>query len=456
MKKSLLLAAAALFAFSACTDDIVVEENTQVNQPKEIAFAPLGLPTTRTSATTNGAITNTTFPTGLDMMVVAYDATNSTDFFSAANFKYQYAGSASGASHSYWGGETAHYWPLSQATINFLAIANANDDNATSVTWGSTAKASDVTIVQADNYAYSSKQHDLLYAAGSGSVSQTGNTLSIPEKVDMTFRHAQAYLVFNVKAADAASCAIKIKNIEISGARFAGTVKIGNTNYTSTASTAYTTLYWNPTTQTDAYKSVLDNQTAFADEATSYTLTTSSVQKGQIIVVPNMTAVDTYTDNGTTKIKITYYLESNEYNYEYEITNDKFEAGKKYIYNITFKLHEIFINPDVTNWTNDATEFVSIPPVSTVHETDVNITANEAGIYTVYVTGLGTSEAYTVSTTDSNSILEETPATSGTSDASGVATIKFKAKASTGTATATITLTKTSDSTTTTITVSQS
>lgn len=463
MKKLLFLIPAAALAFTACTSETTEYVGDPQQQAREIAFSAFNLNATRAAAQ-SGAIEGTTFPTTLDMKVTAWEQTNSgRDFFGATNFKYQYvAGSSTGAG-STWGGDPAKYWPLSPCYINFLAITNANDNNETGVTWGTagTTFASKVAVAMTDNYAYDTKQHDFLYAIGHGEVTQSGNALTFPDKVDMTFKHAQAYLMFKVKAADAASTAIKIKDIEISGARFAGTATITHTNYNATSAQA-TTLYWNPTTQTNEYKSVLNDQTAKADEAASTALTTSFVQMGKIIVVPNMSATDSYDDNGTTKIKITYYLDSKLYTYEYEIDNDTYEAGKKYIYDITFKLHEIFINPDVEDWVVDLNNntitdddvMIDIPAQSTVHQTNLAITANEAGKYTVKVTELGASEAYTVTTTDANSIISVQPV-AGSADASGVAALTFNVKETTGANSATIVLIRTSDSTTTTITVNQ-
>lgn len=467
MKKYLFLASVAALSFTACTNE--TEEFTgtgSANQQKEIALFAVNQGTTR-AASSHGAIEGTTFPTTLDMKVTAWEqGATGRDFFGATDFKYNYAGGTTGASHGWWGGDPARYWPLSPCYVNFLAITNANDDNATGVTWGNSgtdAYASKVAVAMEDNYAIGTKQHDFLYAIGHGQVTQSGNALSFPDKIDMTFKHAQAYLVFQVKAADAASMAIKIKNIEIYGARFAGTATINHTNYNAQAGQA-TTLYWNPTTQTNEYKCVLNDQTAKADEAASVALTQSFVQMGKIIVVPNMSAVDTYQDNGTTKIKITYYLDSKENTYEYELDNDTYKAGYKYVYDITFKLHEIYINPSVQDWIVDLNEnsivdddvMIDIPAQSTKHGTALAITANEAGKYTVKVTDLGASAAYTVAVTDGDDIISVDPV-AGSADGCGVATLTFNVKkhATSGDHSATITLTKTEGGTTTAITVNQ-
>jgi uncharacterized repeat protein (TIGR01451 family) len=144
------------------------------------------------------------------------------------------------------------------------------------------------------------------------------------------------------------------------------------------------------------------------------------------------------------------------------VDNDTYEAGKKYVYNITFKLHEIFINPKVEDWivdlnTNSIVDddiMIDIPAQTTKHGTNLAITANEAGKYTVKVSNLGASAAYTVAVTDANDIISVDPV-AGSADANGVATLTFNVKATTGAHSATIILTKTSDSSTTTITVNQ-
>lgn len=421
MKKYLFILSVATLGFAACSnDDVVAENNALGQQPKEIAFSALNQKATR-AASSNGAIEGVTFPTTLDMKVTAWEQTNSgRDFFGATDFKYKYAGGSGSASHSWWGGDPAKYWPLAPAYINFLAITNANDDNETGVTWGNAGAtfASKVAVAMTDNYAIASKQHDFLYAIGHGEVTQSGNTLTFPDKVDMTFKHTQAYLMFNLKAANAASTAIKIKNIEIYGARFAGTATINHTNYNSTTGQA-TTLYWNPTTQTNEYKCVLNDQTAKANEGASTALTQDFVQMGKIMVVPNMSAADTYADNGTTKIKITYYLDSKEYTYEYEVDNDTYEAGKKYVYDITFKLHEIFINPEVQDWdaTGNVGEFVDIPNYKIGTDWNYGTISKAAATYKFNITGY--TGSLTVATTGTETAFAEAPTV-----AAGVVTFK--------------------------------
>ncbi len=213
------------------------------NEPKEIAISPLTQNTTRAINNTNyGYINGTTFNTGWGMTVSAVDITNNREFFDATNFVYN-------ATPTLWEGETHRYWPLSPAQINFLAIAHGNSDNATTdgstsaATWTNTTSNHKVEFIMANNYAYNTAQRDFIYAIGNGQVTQIGNNLSFPTKVDMTFKHTQAYLVFKVQAADAASCGITITNIELKNVWTQGTATISRTN-PGTYADASTSLIW--------------------------------------------------------------------------------------------------------------------------------------------------------------------------------------------------------------------
>lgn len=438
MKKLFLFSVAAL-AFAACSNDETVSESATANQPQEIAISPLTQNTTRAISNTNyGYINGTTFNTDWGMTVSAVDITNSREFFGATNFLYNYVNGSSGSS-ALWGAETnARYWPLSPAQINFLAIAHGNSDNATTngstsaATWSNTTSNHKVEFVMANNYAYNTAQRDFIYAIGNGQVTQIGNNLSFPTKVDMTFKHTQAYLVFKVQAADAASCGITITNIELKNVWTQGTATIARTN-PGTYADDNTSLTWNRASgNTDAgnYRSVTESQAAI-----SYDLTTTSTEKGHLLVVPNMTTANTAADNGTTMMKISYTLDGKAYTYEYEITNDTWDAGKKYIYDITFKLHEIFVSPSVTDWADGGTTVIYIPSVA-FNESGANVSiGNTAGTYTFTISSVPTcgESSYSFVEADANSdnldfidgditIVENTV----TSSAAGNITLKFK------------------------------
>lgn len=395
MKKSLLFLASAALVLASCNNDVKLDENTAPagsNVQKEIGFAPYAQGPKRAISNTNyGAITTTTFNTSWGMTVSAYDVTNTREYFVPTNFVYN-------ATPALWNGETHRYWPLSAAQINFLAIAHANADNTTGVTWTAThtteplATTHQVAVVMSDNYAIASAQRDFLYALGAGEVVKTGNVLTFPDKVDMTFKHTQAYLVFNLKAADDASTAITITNVKVKGARTSGTATIARTNAGAYDDADVTLLWASAGYHTDAstYESVTSTQAAISTD-----LTTSFVEMGHLLVVPVMNAAFTGSNesvyqDGFTSFEISYTLDGKAYTYEYTPATTVLMAGKKYIYNITFKLHEIMIEPEVEEWTTiDNNYIVVTPDVSMAYNalSDVMV-SNAAGKYLIEITGL--------------------------------------------------------------------
>ena len=80
MKKLFLFAAAAVALASCSSDDTIAENSSVGNQQQEIAFMPLNQKATRAE------VEGTTFPSGQDMYVAAYDATKGQDFFVQTTF----------------------------------------------------------------------------------------------------------------------------------------------------------------------------------------------------------------------------------------------------------------------------------------------------------------------------------------------------------------------------------
>ena len=354
------------------------------------------------------------------MNVSALDLTNHREFFAPTEF-------AKGT--TYWEGTTKRYWPLSPVQVNFLAIANQNVTTpATDVTWTTTgtqsSEAQSVQVVMADNYAVAN-QKDFMYALN-------GNNLSFPTKIDMAFKHAQAYLVFNLKAADEASQNIKITNIELKGVYTSGTATIARTN-PGTYADNNTSLTWASRggTASTAFASVLSNQTAITSPGTA--LSTGGSEFGHLLIVPNVSA-NTPSNNGDVELKISYTLDEKPYTYTYKIAAPVYDAGKKYTYDITFKLHEIFIDPSVTEWDGTGnTTNIYLPSIAFAENANVSI-GNTEGEYTFTISGLpangGGTYTFEEAAADSDdldfidgavSIVENETATEG-----GHITLKFK------------------------------
>lgn len=326
---------------TACTSESNEFVGDSQQQAREIAFSALTQPNTR------AAVDGTEFPTTLDMKVAAYqvEATGGSAeaYFDATTFKYQYKGGSASGSGSYWGGETAKFWPLTAAYINFLAIANANADNATGVTWGSN-KADEVTIEMNDN---SSAQRDLMYARGGDGVTQSGNGLTFPEKVNMEFKHAQAWIDFKVKANSTVEEAIRVNSITLTGAKYNGTYTVTHTAYNAktgqSVAGAWTALGEAKNIAVPGWTAATLNSSGFA-----------TVGNG-LMIVPDDTETDDFTS-----FTINYTYDGKTYTYTYTPASTQVEQAKHYIYEITFKLHEILINPTVADWQDQTATAINI------------------------------------------------------------------------------------------------
>ena len=343
MKKSLFLLATAALVLASCNNDVKIAENkTLSNEPQEIGFFPVTQNVKRIAPVNRAAVDGTAFPTTLDMEVAAYqvEATGGAAgaYFDATTFKYQYKGGSASGSGSYWGGTTARYWPLTPAYINFLALANANADNATGVTWG-TNKADQVTIVMSDN---STAQRDLMYARGDGAVTQSGNTLAFPDKVDMEFKHAQAWIDFKVKANSSVETAITVNSITLTGAKYNGTYTVTHTGYNAKTGQSVAGAW---TALGDAKNIAVPGWSATA-------LTTSFVTVGNgLMIVPNDASTGDFTS---------FTIGSKTYEYTYTPESTQVEQKKHYIYEITFQLHEIYINPTIVEWDDQTATAITI------------------------------------------------------------------------------------------------
>lgn len=445
MKKYFYLFATAAVALASCSSDDTIAENSSVGnqQQKEIALFAVNQSATRAiSNDYHGYINGETFNTAWGLTTSAVDVTKSTaPFFAATNFKYD-------ATPALWRGEgeNKRYWPLSPVQVNFLAIAHANADNTTGVTWANTNASHQVQVVMSDNYPIATAQRDFVYAIGNGQVTQEGNALSFPTKVDMTFKHTQAYLVFRVKAADEASKNIAIKDIQIQGARTSGTATIARAN-PATYADANVNLNWTVTGYpgggtASAYNSVTPTQTAYSpaqalDDA-------AFAEVGHLLVVPNMSSANTFEDGGFTTFKIIYTLNGNEYEYVYTPTATLLEAGKKYTYDITFKLHEIFIDPSVTDWVADGnTTNIYLPSVA-YNESGATVGIGAtAGYYTFTISDVPANGGSTYSVVaDGSTIIDtiEKTADTTTDSEKGNITIKVKSKGGANNATETFKL----------------
>ena len=323
MKHLLFIFSFAALVLVGCTQ--IENVYTGDEQAREIAFQAITTPQTR------AAVDGTTF-TPTTMEVAAWDVTNSRDFFTATTFTKDVT--------TWKGGK---YWPLSAAYINFLAYAELN---AGSATWditddGTSQKANGVVLVMADN---KTAQKDLMYAIGNGEVTfnLSTNALTFPTNVPMTFKHAQAWITFTANAYDVASSGkVTLNSITLNGAKYNGTFTVTHNNYNASSSQSVVGAWSDLGSTADvAVPGWEAAAIAYGD----------AVEVGAgLMIVPDENAATADFSSFT----INYTLDGNTYNYTYTPTTaaaKNVDQAKHYIYNIVFHLHEIEIDPTVTDW----------------------------------------------------------------------------------------------------------
>lgn len=202
MKKTLLFLSAAALLLAACNKtETVRTEVPEAGNPiafkaisggvtkageldGELLNANYGIYAAATQKNASGMIENASFFTGDEQLFACAD-----DPMTAA---------------SLWKASPAQYWPIGGAKLDFLAYAQlkAQHDGTTEwePTWdnASTDVASKLSFYGVDTY--KAPQEDILYAEANGMTRETESVASSTRAVPMTFKHAQALLIFNVKA----------------------------------------------------------------------------------------------------------------------------------------------------------------------------------------------------------------------------------------------------------------
>lgn len=325
MKKFLFIATAAAM-IAGCAKVTTVD----TGEPQEIAFEAY------TNVSTKLPITDAVFPTDWNMLVHAlYDGdADNLHYFGATGASFTYD---SGVWHD---ATTTRYWPAT-GTLTFNAVAPTATISGSGVTlftdvtfnYGSGYDLSNITATLGDN---SSNQTDVL-------VAKTAKSGKIQGGLPMTFKHALAQVVFMAATVDA-SPTITIKKAVLKGSFQEGSM-------TAKPSESDVTFKWNTEGKTAKDMNVC--------ESANQQLTTTATAVGDpVLVVPMETLDDkqlleltydiTYPGNapmtdvvGTVALKVDTG----------EQPATSWDAGKKYIYTLTFSgPQEITINPSVESW----------------------------------------------------------------------------------------------------------
>ena len=314
MKKSIILSCLAAAFLASCSN----EEPAAPQNQKEIAFS------VATDKSSRAPIEGVAFADGQKIFVSAYNSI-SGKYFEGAEFAK--------ADNVWKGGK---YWPVN-GTTSFLAYA-VTDDFAATAKWGDNF-ADKVEFDLKDGFYKAGTEGttatpyaDLLYANGEQTKEKDYTT------VPMTFNHAGAWVVFNVKLASgfANDEKVTVNSFELAKLYKGGKFTVDNSSYALKAA-------WDFKDVTAADYGV--------ESFTAKDLSTAAYTFGAIIPEQNQTAIKfNYTLSGAG-------LEPQTVDFEYPLSRfNKWEMGKKYVYNITISFKEITITPEVTDWAESSTK----------------------------------------------------------------------------------------------------
>ncbi len=327
------LAAAALALPLSCD----VQETPASRHPAEMTLSPLshatkgyvtGAELVDTPYSGASGIHGTPVTTPRDIVLSSWVRVQD-DLFGEAYFTGETFTRGGEGAAARWRHDPAYYWPIG-STCDFLAYScsAAPGIPASKVRWGSGVNTGRLAV----EVGAAHSQDDILYAYAGGVTSATDNG-----DVNMTFRHAQAWLAFEVKAS--AENLVTLVDIQVQGLHRGGVMEVVHD-----ATDTY--LFWN-------FDDFPASDASVDDNAGVYGTALGVAAKYLDQLVPKQEQ---------RSFVISYRLAGSDrvFKYRYAIpSGSMWNAGVKYTYVITLSPHEITVDPTVTAW--DVQAAVAIP-----------------------------------------------------------------------------------------------
>ena len=342
MKKFFAFAAIAALFLTSCNQSKEIEE--VATQGPEMTFSIANI-------ATKGYVEGNTFDdTAYDMLheTTANPTTPRTMTLSA----YLYP--QSGASANYFVGETfsvdaasgdarrwhhtpAIYWPMG-GKLSFLAYSVTEAFDGTAVKWNSENASSQVVLNVSDVYLQDDIMYSGVYQRNSGA---TVDPLQGASDVEMTFKHAQAWIEFQIKSESADI--VKLNEIVVKNVNTRGQLTINAP--ASPAAEDGATAVWDYNYVTKRDLVVPDTYGVYNDPEGATPKYIGTTVQYLDFLLPGA--------QDQTSFILHYQLkgQDNILEYSYNLTGSKWNMGSKYIYEIEFRPYEIIVKPQVTGWT---------------------------------------------------------------------------------------------------------
>ena len=353
MKKTqLILAAAALVVFASCTNDNYTPNGKVDN---EIGFNAVTRLATRAN---NAIITGSEYGKDNTFNVWGWQSEKGdyTDVPSASNFMtdltISWTGGRDSRTEAWRNALNYYYWPFT-GRIAFLAVHPSDVNASVTASWNSTNK---VPRAEIEDYTISAANDstDLMFANNEGARQA--------EALPMVFKHALSQIQFRVRTNDDYTLdnvvfkvdSVKINNIDLSG----DVVYAWNTELATPAMDITWTDNAAQTQVWDYFKTTQVVNYAATDAA-------ADLYGRAHVMIPQAANVLALPDDDVqTTLTVGYTMKQKDYaaisGTVTVAAPQAWEAGKRYLYTLNFRLNEILFNPSVTEWVDVAVETINI------------------------------------------------------------------------------------------------
>lgn len=390
MKKTFIFLTAALFAMVACNKSVDVE-TPEAQMPNELSFKAVAANSTKA-----GELDGTVMPETYGIYVAAAQKSSVGDmenpnFFTGTEQLFKTADSPSVSGSLWKASPNTLYWPIGGVRMDFLAYALPEADHNSMA--ASAAAAADWTAFFNDNLTNAAKtlsfngvdtyknQVDVLYAAANDCT--TAANAVTPDYVKMSFEHAQALLIFNVKVntgavitiddiafyTDERVDAMRADQVAVAGGAASSLAALAASDVTLKTIGTFTVdnshidlgAAWSALATSEENYKMPDFGATPAVSPCNIQISSTDITATQKygVAVAKVDAAPNYAQLGETllipeqdkqKFTISYTIGGNKYMYTYNDLRGLWQKGHKYIYNIDLSLNEIIITEEVADF----------------------------------------------------------------------------------------------------------
>lgn len=344
MKTNQLILAAALVVLAAC-NKTNVETNVAKLEGEEIGFNVVNQKATKAN---DAIISGTTYGTDNTFQVWGWQS-EAGDFSDVAanaasnfmsNLTISYCGGPQSRANAWRNATHYYYWPFT-GKISFLAV-HPSTVAPTTTGWDATKKKPQATFA---DYTISNanKTVDLMLANNEGARRS--------DALPMVFKHALSQILVQVKTQDDYTADVKfdVNSVEFNKIDLSGDVAYANDAFAWTDNTAQTEDWMYYATKKENINNVAADygvaNVMIPQEANADDPATSAVIEGTTLTISY-----TMTQTGSAAITGTVVVPASQL----------WEAGKKYVYTLNFKLNEILFDPTVTDWVTVNVDTINI------------------------------------------------------------------------------------------------